>query len=269
MFHKYTTKVIALLAILTLLCTCGFTGRPCYVPASLSAAVKKTPRFIVLTRYHKELNIGDECSVIAVCSDGSIPTWKSSNSKVATVSSFGKITAKKAGTANITAIVSGASASCKVVVKKTTISLSKTSVVLEKGATHQLSARVSTSAELTWHSKKSSIATINSKGLLCGEKPGTTYVYAVADGTKVSCKVKVKKPDIVLNHTSVTLRTGTQCRLRAKTSSGQEVSWKSSKSSIADIDSDGVVYAAKKGTTRICAFLDGTRKYCTIRVTEK
>ena len=34
-------------------------------------------------------------------------------------------------------------------------------------------------------------------------------------------------------------------------------------------DSDDVVYAAKKGTTRICASLDGTRKYCTIRVTEK
>ena len=44
-------------------------------------------------------------------------TWKSSNTKVATVSSWGKVTAKAAGTATITATAGNKSASCKVTVK--------------------------------------------------------------------------------------------------------------------------------------------------------
>ena len=45
-------------------------------------------------------------------------TFKSSNTSVATVSSSGKVTAKKVGTATITATANGVSATCKVTVKK-------------------------------------------------------------------------------------------------------------------------------------------------------
>ena len=45
-------------------------------------------------------------------------TFKSSNTSVATVSDSGKVTAKKAGTATITATANGVSATCKVTVKK-------------------------------------------------------------------------------------------------------------------------------------------------------
>jgi len=48
--------------------------------------------------------------------------WTSSNKSVATVSSSGKITAKKAGTATITAKVNGKSLKCKVTVKKNQVS---------------------------------------------------------------------------------------------------------------------------------------------------
>ncbi len=46
--------------------------------------------------------------------------WKSSNSKVAKVNSNGKITAKKVGSATITATIGGKSMTCKVTVKKKT-----------------------------------------------------------------------------------------------------------------------------------------------------
>lgn len=46
-------------------------------------------------------------------------TWTSSNSAVATVSASGKVVAKKAGTANITATVGTKKATCKVTVKNT------------------------------------------------------------------------------------------------------------------------------------------------------
>lgn len=45
-------------------------------------------------------------------------TWKSSNKKIATVNSKGKVTAKKAGVTNITAKANGKTAKCKVIVKQ-------------------------------------------------------------------------------------------------------------------------------------------------------
>lgn len=45
--------------------------------------------------------------------------WKSSNTRVAVVSSKGKVTAKKSGTAVITAKVNGKTARCKITVRKT------------------------------------------------------------------------------------------------------------------------------------------------------
>lgn len=45
-------------------------------------------------------------------------TWKSSNKKVATVSKSGKVTAKKAGTAKITATVKAKKFTCKITVRK-------------------------------------------------------------------------------------------------------------------------------------------------------
>lgn len=45
-------------------------------------------------------------------------TWKSSNKKVATVSKKGKVTAKKAGTAKITATVKAKKFTCRIIVRK-------------------------------------------------------------------------------------------------------------------------------------------------------
>ena len=59
-------------------------------------------------------------------------TWKSSNKKVATVNSKGVVTAKKNGTATITATAKDGSkkrATCKVTVAKTSLSLSKDKII--------------------------------------------------------------------------------------------------------------------------------------------
>ena len=54
-----------------------------------------------------------------------MPKWKSSNKKVATVSKTGKVTAKKAGTAKITATIGKTRLTCTVKVKKASTGSSK------------------------------------------------------------------------------------------------------------------------------------------------
>ena len=67
--------------------------------------------FVILSSYKKTVDIGDEFYIIAVTSNGKRPKWSSSSSKIASVNSYGKVTAKKEGTATITAKINNAEAS--------------------------------------------------------------------------------------------------------------------------------------------------------------
>ncbi len=229
-------------------------------------AATKIPNFIVLTAYSKTVRIGSEFYLGAFASNGRYPKWKSSNSKVASVNTYGLVTAKKAGKARITAKISGAEASCTVTVRKTTITLSKKSVTLEHDETYRLRAETSSGSSVSYRSKRPSIASITDDGIICGEKPGSTTITVSADNVKVTCRVKVRKPTITLSKTSLKLKEDQEYKLSATTSSGLEPSWRSTKPSIAEVDDEGNVYALKPGTTKICVSLDSTKKYCSLRV---
>ena len=89
--------------------------------------------FIFLSAYEKTLKTGDTYCLSVVSSGSKKPTFTSSDSKVVSVNTYGKITAKKAGSATITAKTKNAEASCKVTVTKTKVTLNKTSLTLENG----------------------------------------------------------------------------------------------------------------------------------------
>lgn len=243
-------------------------GSICPFSRPVLGAARKSPVFIVLTKYSKTLDIGNEFTLGAIVSNGARPAWKSSNSKVASVNTYGLVTARKNGKAKITAKVSGAEASCTVTVNKTKLTLNTAALILERGETARLKADTSNGSQVQFKSKKPSVATVSEDGKVCGEKPGSTYITVTADNTKVNCRVTVKKPSITLSHTSYTLSPGTELVLRAKVSSGFTPQWKSNKSRVATVDDDGRVYALKAGTARISAKVDGVVRYCTIKVTE-
>ncbi|HKL98674.1 MAG TPA: Ig-like domain-containing protein [Mobilitalea sp.] len=250
-----------------------FTFLLCLTTLLLSLSVQSQPvkasspfAFVILTKYTATVDIGDEFYVIALTSNVKNPTWKSSNSKVASVNTYGKITAKKKGTAVITAKIKGAEASCKVTVNKTILSISKTSASIEHDETLALSATTSNGSKVTWKSSKKSVATIDERGMVTGMKPGTTTITATADGSKATCKVTVKSPSIKLSDTRITLCRGWTYQITAKVSSGITPIWKSNKKSIAIIDGSGVITAIKHGTATITATVDGVDKSCTVTV---
>ena len=84
------------------------------VPATSKAA---SGTLIVLTQHSASLSAGQEFYLGAFVASGTLPTFKSSNSRVASVNTYGRVTAKQAGTCRITAKADGSEASCKVTVE--------------------------------------------------------------------------------------------------------------------------------------------------------
>ncbi len=216
-------------------------------------------------------------------------TWKSSNTAVATVDSNGKVTAVAPGTATITATAkdgSGKSASCSVTVTQpvTGITLNKTSISLQKGGTYTLIATVSPSyasnKTVTWMSSNDSVATVDANGKVTAVATGTATISVIANdlsGNGADCEVIVIQPvtDIVLSNSSVNLKTGGTYTLTATVSpsnaTNKTLTWKSSNTAVATVDSNGKVTAVGAGSATITATAkDGSGKSasCSVTVTE-
>lgn len=239
---------------------------PVYASGKKTASVSDYLSVIVLSDYAAVLDIGESFCLMAVSSDLSRVRFKSSNSSVASVSMYGIVTAKKAGTATITARTSKAEAYCTVIVSPTVVTLNRSSASLQNGASVQLTATVSTNSEVKWKSSAKSVASVDENGLVSAHKPGSAIITASADGTKVTCTVKVLRPSLTLSASSLRLYRCRTKRVTVKTSSGLPVKWKSSKPSVATVDEYGNVTAVKHGSAVISATLDGVTKTCTVTV---
>ena len=211
-------------------------------------------------------------------------TWKSSNSKVATVSTSGKVTAKGKGTATITATADGKSATCTITVEVpvTKVSLDKTKVTLNNGETLQLKAKVepnnATNKTVTWKSSNSKVATV-SNGKIKAKAIGTATITVTAkdgSGKKAVCTVTVKQPvtGIVLNKTESELNIGETLTLKAtvkpNNATNKSVTWKSSNNKVATV-SNGKIKAVAEGKAKITVTAkDGSGKteICIVKVVD-
>ena len=126
--------------------------------------------------------------------------WKSSDSKIASVSSKGKVTARKAGSATITARTkdgSKLSASCVVLVQdpKKPMKLSQKTMKLQQGASKALSVS-GTSSKIVWSSSDYSVAGVDENGTVTGVGVGKAKIMAMlADGLWIAyCDVTVAAP---------------------------------------------------------------------------
>ena len=127
-------------------------------------------------------------------------TWKSSDTSIVKVSSSGKVTAVKKGTATITAYYKYDGKTykdtCKITVKAPSLKLSTTSASLMQGNTLTLKATTSPAdLDVTWKSSNTSIATVSSFGKVTAKKEGSVNVTAsfVYKGVtyKKSCKIQI------------------------------------------------------------------------------
>ncbi len=218
---------------------------------------------IKLSAASATLEIGEKAT-LKISGTTKTPTWSTSSKSIATVSSSGKITAVKTGTATITASVAGKKLSCKVTVI-TPVKLSASSLSMEIGDASTLKIS-GTTKTVTWSSSNKSIAAVSSKGKVTAVKDGTVTITASVSGKTKTCKVTVLKP-VALNSTKLSLQAGTANQLtlsrEAKTSL-----WTSSNTKVAAVSTNGLVTALSPGTTTITAYYDGKRLTCAVTVTQ-
>ena len=192
-------------------------------------------------------------------------TWKSSNTGVATVAN-GVVTGKKAGTATITASISGKTATYKVTVKKRGISARVDQVYVGKKATVKVTA-YGVSGTAKFKSSNTKVATVNSKGVITGKKAGTTKITVTVGKYHKDLTVKVKKPSFSLVKSSANLKKGKKVTIKVKAAPASKVTYKSSNTKVATVNSKGVVTTKKKGTAKITVKCNGITK--TFKVTVK
>ena len=119
-------------------------------------------------------------------------TYTSSNKSVAIVSSTGKVTAVKPGTAIITAKANGVKATCKITVKKPVLTVNKTKITVKKGKTVTITAKATPAKKITFTSSNKKIATVTSKGVIKGMKKGTVKIQVSCNGITKTVIVTVK-----------------------------------------------------------------------------
>ncbi|MBP5304390.1 MAG: Ig-like domain-containing protein, partial [Lachnospiraceae bacterium] len=194
-------------------------------------------------------------------------TYKSNNSKVASIDSDGLVKAKKPGQATITAKAGPASAKCRITVKKPTVKLSESEITLYRNATKKLKVTTNcTTSEVTFKSSKKRVATVDEKGRITAVSHGLAIITASIGGESASCIVNVMQPEVTLSTNEIRLKKGETFKLSAFVSSGNTPEWSSSNSAIATVSSGGTVKAKSKGKTFIYAKEDGIKARCKITV---
>ena len=190
-------------------------------------------------------------------------SWSSSNSRVATVNG-GRVSAVSSGSSTITAQFNQGgrsySATCQVNVSETGITLSQYSISnLYVGGTVSLNASTSpTGQSISWSSSNSSVATVSNSGRVSAVGAGNATITAqfVYGGTTYSesCSVSVIEASVRISDSSLSMAVGDSEYLSAITSpSGESVSWSSSDSSVASVNSSGRVIAVGAGSATITA----------------
>ena len=122
---------------------------------------------------------------------GSKYKWKTSNKKIATVTSSGIVTAKKNGKVTITAQKGRTVYKCRLIVE--TPKLSSKTGFITKGKSFQFKI-TGTKQKIRWSSSNKSVVSISSSGKATAKKSGTVFIPARVSTYKFTQSVTVPKP---------------------------------------------------------------------------
>ena len=225
------------------------------------------------------IKVGDTYQLISTVSPSNATNknivWSSNNTNIVTVNSNGAIIATGVGEALVTVRTEdgGHVATCSVyvasnVVNVTSVALNTSNVSLKIGQTSTLMAIVNpsnaTNKNVAWVSSNTGVATVDGNGVVkaVGSGSATITVKTVDGGHIATCTITVPNEtvpvtNVTLNGTAGTMDIGSTKQLvatvRPSNATNKSVTWSSSNSNVATVDSTGLVTAKAEGTTTITA----------------
>jgi trimeric autotransporter adhesin len=212
--------------------------------------------------------------------------WSSSNEAVAVVSSTGRVTGLKGGAVTITATSEGVSGTASVAVGVSSVVVTPGSATVEVGQTRQLAATARNASNgpipgvtFQWTTTNAERATVSTSGLVTGVSAGPVTIRAMVAGVSGSSNVTVVNApvaSVTVAPASATIARGATVQLSATLKdaagnvlTGRQITWSSSNSFVATVNSAGLVTASQllTGTARITATSEKRSAQSTVRVT--
>ena len=244
------------------------------------------PHSITIEPQHKILNIEQKFPLTALVNlnpylanySSSGINWSSSNEDVASVDSKGRVTTySMEGTATITASLCNLSATSTIEVKdyvcdSAIINVSPDHVYLTEGAQQKINIQYMPASNgiiyapvIEFTSNNSNVAIVDGNGIISGKGKGQTTVLVSWCEESYSINVEVEELDycdsttVVINTDPMYLDIGESKSIEIdyyySTYSGNlfvpKIEFRSSDSSVASVDSNGIVNAVAKGETNI------------------
>ncbi|NLZ82932.1 MAG: hypothetical protein GX915_04635, partial [Clostridiales bacterium] len=232
-----------------------------------------------------EMLTGDEYEIKVTFDDKSMKAndlrWRSNNTEVVSVDHYGMLKAHNPGVATIVATDDyDSKLSLKVTVVRPvdSILLNVTEKSIRIGEKFNLDASVNpsdaTRKKILWESSNTSVATITKNGLVEGITGGIATITARIEGEEATASSKVTvnidSTSMELNHSSYRLGLGDKVNLKANvlpTYANQNVTWKSSDTDVATVNSQGKVVGVSYGFATITAITkDGSEVEATCEI---
>ena len=292
-----TTKLVLTLVCLTFLGSCGGGGNsgssnqnPPPPAATLTSLAVNPVSDSLMPGATKQFTATGHYSDGSSKDVTSSVQWSSSDSSIASVSASGMATAVAFGVVTVTAQSGSLQATATLNVSSaganlTSIAIAPTGVSIPVHTDQQFTATGSYSdgssrdltALVTWQSSSTASATIDVNGLLTGVAAGSTTVSATLGSVTKSTTVTITAPTIsFISVTPVGLTLGIginqQYTATATYSDGSTqdlvsgVTWSSSSTSVATINSSGLTTTVAAGTTTITATMGALSDTSTLTI---
>lgn len=272
--HLNTIVCSVLLILISLI---GMTASADVAPTSINLSSQEIVIDLADTKYATLI-----ASVLPAEAEQDVD-WTSSNRNIVRVSSRGKLTARKTGSAIITARSEEDEqvySTCKVTVidsdVPTSIILNKTSITIDLAKNSKATLTAAALPEIAnqrvrWRTASSSIARVSSSGVVTGRKVGTTVITASSredSDIYAQCTINVidsRIPtSIALEGVGASLKLDKYQTMQLTpivepASADQTIRWKSSRSSVVSVSRNGLLTAKKAGTATITCYSNRSR----------
>ena len=246
-------------------------------PSSANVAITGT---VQLTATPKDAN-GNPLTGRAI-------SWSSSDNTIATVNSSGLVTGVAAGTVTITATSEGKSGTASITVAGApvaTVTVTPASASVQAGQTVQLTAtlkdangNILTGRVVSWSSNNTSVANVNSSGLVTGNGAGSATITAASEGksgTSAITVTPVPVASVTVTPATASVPAGGTVQLTATPKdangnplTGRTITWQSSNSAVASVNGSGLVTGvATGGPVTITATSEGQSGTSAVTVT--